>query len=118
MAMTVIWTGMTALSLLCALAMGNQGELASAALDGAASAIELGISMAGVLCLWMGVMEVMQRAGLAESWPACCGPSSGGCFRILPGIGGPWTPSPPMSRPTCWDWATPPPPWGWRLPGG
>ena len=63
MAMTVIWTGMTALSLLCALAMGNQGELASAALDGAASAIELGISMAGVLCLWMGVM---QRAGLAE----------------------------------------------------
>lgn len=66
MAMTVIWTGMTALSLLCALAMGNQGELASAALDGAASAIELGISMAGVLCLWMGVMEVMQRAGLAE----------------------------------------------------
>ena len=54
MAMTVIWTGMTALSLLCALAMGNQGELASAALDGAASAIELGISMAGVLCLWMG----------------------------------------------------------------
>ena len=58
MAMTVIWTGMTALSLLCALAMGNQGELASAALDGAASAIELGISMAGVLCLWMGVMEV------------------------------------------------------------
>ena len=53
MAMTVIWTGMTALSLLCALAMGNQGELASAALDGAASAIELGISMAGVLCLWM-----------------------------------------------------------------
>ena len=46
MAMTVIWTGMTALSLLCALAMGNQGELASAALDGAASAIELGISMA------------------------------------------------------------------------
>ena len=100
MAMTVIWTGMTALSLLCALAMGNQGELASAALDGAASAIELGISMAGVLCLWMGVMEVMQRAGL------------------LPGIGGPWTPSPPMSRPTCWDWATPPLPWGWRLPGG
>ena len=66
MAMTVIWTGMTALSLLCALAMGNQGELASAALDGAASAIELGISMAGVLCLWMGVMEVMRRSGLSD----------------------------------------------------
>lgn len=66
MAMTVIWTGMTALSLVCALALGKESLLASAALEGAANAIQLGISMAGVLCLWMGVMEVMQRAGLAE----------------------------------------------------
>ena len=66
MAMTVIWTGMTALSLLCALALGRAGGLASAALDGAGQAIQLGISMAGVLCLWMGVMEVMDRAGLAR----------------------------------------------------
>ncbi len=118
MAMTVIWTGMTALSLLCALAMGNQGELASAALDGAASAIELGISMAGVLCLWMGVMEVMQRAGLAEKLARLLRPILRRLFPDFAGDRGPWTPSPPMSRPTCWDWATPPPPWGWRLPGG
>lgn len=66
MAMTVIWTGMTAISLVCALALGNESLLASAALEGAANAIQLGLNMAGVLCLWMGVMEVMQRAGLAE----------------------------------------------------
>ena len=66
MAMTVIWTGMTAISLVCALALGNGSLLASAALEGAANAIQLGLNMAGVLCLWMGVMEVMQRAGLAE----------------------------------------------------
>lgn len=65
MAMTVIWTGMTALSLVCALLLGNQADLAPAAMDGAAQAVQLGISMAGVLCLWMGVMEVMDRAGLA-----------------------------------------------------
>ena len=65
MAMTVIWTGMTALSLACALALGNQSQLAPAAMEGAAQAIQLGISMAGALCLWMGVMEVMDRAGLA-----------------------------------------------------
>lgn len=74
MAMTVIWTGMTALSLLCALALGNAGGLASAALDGAAQAIQLGISMAGVLCLWMGVMEVMDRAGLAAKLAALLRP--------------------------------------------
>ena len=66
MAMTVIWTGMTAISLLCALAFGRGEALAAAALDGAAQAIQLGLSMAGVLCLWMGVMEVMRQAGLAE----------------------------------------------------
>ena len=66
MAMTVIWTGMAALSLLCALCMGNTPALASAALDGAAAGVDLCIRMAGVLCLWMGVMEVMRRAGLAE----------------------------------------------------
>ena len=65
MAMTVIWTGMTALSLVCALVLGNQAALAPAAMEGAAQAIQLGISMAGVLCLCMGVMEVMDRAGLA-----------------------------------------------------
>ena len=66
MAMTVIWTGMTLLSLLCALVLGRTADLAPAALEGAASAVELGLAMAGALCLWMGVMEVMRRAGLAE----------------------------------------------------
>jgi spore maturation protein A len=66
MAMTVIWTGMTVLSLVCALALGRTETLASAALEGAASAVTLGLEMAGALCLWMGVMEVMRRAGLAE----------------------------------------------------
>ena len=78
--MTVIWTGMTALSLLCALALGRAGGLASAALDGAGQAIQLGISMAGVLCLWMGVMEVMDRAGLARKLAKLLRPILGRLF--------------------------------------
>ena len=35
-------------------------------MEGAGAAVELCLSMAGVLCLWMGVMEVMRRSGLAE----------------------------------------------------
>ena len=66
MAMSVIWTGMVAVSVVCALYLGNGPAVASAALDGAAAALELCLSMAGVLCLWMGVMEVMRRSGLAE----------------------------------------------------
>ena len=40
----------------------------------------MGISMAGVLCLWMGVMEVMQRSGLAEKLARLLKPVLGRLF--------------------------------------
>ena len=64
--MTVIWTGMVALSILCGLATGRGPEVAAAAAEGAAAAVELALSIAGMLCLWTGVMEVMRRSGLAD----------------------------------------------------
>lgn len=66
MAMAWLWTGMTALALLFGLLTGNAGALGTAALEGAADAVELCVSMAGVLCLWSGVMELMNRCGLAD----------------------------------------------------
>ena len=65
MAMTWLWTGMVSLSLLFGAATGNLGALGGAALDGARSAVELCVTMAGVMCLWTGVMEVMERSGLS-----------------------------------------------------
>ena len=66
MAMAVIWTGMVAVSILCGLATGNGPAVAAAAMEGAAAAVELCLSMAGMLCRWMGVMEIMKRSGLSE----------------------------------------------------
>ena len=63
MAMTWLWTGMVALSLVFGAATGNLGALGGAALEGARSAVELCVSVAGVMCLWTGVMEVMNRCG-------------------------------------------------------
>lgn len=63
--MTVIWTGMVVLSILCGLAAGRGPEVAAAAAEGAAAAVELSLSIAGMLCLWTGVMEVMRQSGLA-----------------------------------------------------
>ena len=65
MAMSVIWTIMVGVSILCGLATGRGEAVASAALEGAAAGVELSIAMAGALCLWLGVMEVMRRSGLA-----------------------------------------------------
>ena len=64
--MTVIWTGMVVLSLVCGLFTGRGPAVAAAAMEGAAAGVELCLSMAGALCLWMGVMEVMRRSGLSE----------------------------------------------------
>mgnify|MGYP007025137487 CR=1 FL=1 len=65
MSMAWIWTGMVLLSLIFGLATGNLDAVANAALEGARSAVDLGISMAGMLCLWSGVMEVMNACGLS-----------------------------------------------------
>ncbi len=65
MAMSWVWTGMVALSLVFGIATGNLDAVASAAMEGAGSAVELGLAMAGVLCLWSGVMEVMDACGIS-----------------------------------------------------
>lgn len=64
--MSVVWVGMITISLLCGLVTGNGEAVASAAVTGAADAVQLCISMAGLMCLWTGVMEVMKRSGLSE----------------------------------------------------
>lgn len=65
MVMSVIWTVMVAAAILCGLITGRGEAVASAALEGAAAGVDLCLSMAGALCLWTGVMEVMRRSGLA-----------------------------------------------------
>ena len=66
MTMAWIWTGMAVLSILCGLATGRGDLVAAAAVEGAQAAVELCVSIAGMLCLWTGVMEVMRRSSLAE----------------------------------------------------
>ena len=67
MAMAWVWTGMVVLSLLFGLFTGRLDAVANAALEGANSAIELSLSMAGILCLWSGVMEIMNVCGLSSA---------------------------------------------------
>ena len=74
MSMTILWTGMAACALMCGLLTGRGEAVAAAAMKGAAGAVELALSMAGVLCLWSGVMEVMRQAGLADGLSRLLGP--------------------------------------------
>ena len=67
MAMAWLWTGMTVVSLVFGVLTGSVGVLGNAALEGAAAAVELCVAMAGVMCLWTGVMEVMDQCGLSAA---------------------------------------------------
>ena len=64
MAMAWIWTGMAVVSVVCGAVYGRMEAVSAAALEGAGQAVRLCLSMAGVLCLWMGGMEIMRRSGL------------------------------------------------------
>ena len=66
MAMAWIWTGMVVLSVVFGIANGSIGAVGSAAMEGAAAAVELCLKMAGIMCLWNGVMSIMKASGLMD----------------------------------------------------
>ena len=74
MTMGVIWAGMVGISVVCGLATGRMDAVATGAMEGAAAAVELCLSMLGALCLWSGVMEVMSRSGLSAKLSRLLGP--------------------------------------------
>ena len=82
MVMSILWTGMTAASILFGIAEGRGEAVAAAAVTGAKDAVELCLSMAGMLCLWTGVMEVMRQSGLAGGLSRLLRPVLG---RLFPG---------------------------------
>ena len=66
MAMAWIWTGMVTLSCVFGIVNGTISQVGRAAIEGADAAISLGLSMAGILCLWSGIMTIMDRCGLSR----------------------------------------------------
>ena len=87
--MSMLWTGMVAAAILCGLATGRGPEVAAAAMEGARAAVDLCLSIAGMLCLWTGVMEVMCRSGLSRLLRPVLGrlfPEAAGDRRIMDSI--------------------------------
>jgi len=66
MAMSIIWTGMLIVAVIASLVGGCPQATASAALEGARAGITLSLSLAGALCLWSGVIHVLEQAGLNQ----------------------------------------------------
>ena len=66
MAMPFFLTALLMLSLVFGCITGQLPAVSSAAMEGAQAAVELCLSMAGAICLWSGVMTLMDRCGLSR----------------------------------------------------
>ncbi len=53
-------------SLLFACATGNTVPLGSAVLDGARNAVDVALTLGGMMCLWCGILEVLREAGVID----------------------------------------------------
>lgn len=74
MAMASVWSGLLVISVIFGILHGNIEAVSEAAISGARSAVELCISMAGTICLWNGIMEIMNVSGISAGLARCFHP--------------------------------------------
>lgn len=63
-----------ALSFIFALFNGTMSDVSEAILEKSGEAVELVISICGIMCFWCGIMKIAERAGLVEKISALLAP--------------------------------------------
>lgn len=69
-----IWSGIVVLSVVCAILFGNTQALSKAVTESGAEAVALLIRLAGMLCLWSGIMKIAQESGFTRLIARCFAP--------------------------------------------
>lgn len=82
--LNTIWAVMILLAVVYGALTGHIGDVTAGALDSAGEAVSLCITMAGVVALWMGLMEIAQRAGLIEKLTKAISPFLSFMFPRIP----------------------------------
>ena len=83
-----IWGGMILLSVFCAAVTGRVPQLSSAVMNGAGSAVELVISLLGMMCAWTGLMKIADAGGITKVLARVMSPVTNRLFPSCP-KGGP-----------------------------
>ena len=65
-----LWAGMILAGILFAAFTGRIPQITNAAIDSSKEAITLCVTMMGVMALWVGLMEIAQKAGIMDSLSA------------------------------------------------
>ena len=74
MVMSWIFTALVLVSLVFSWLTGQGEALSGAVMQGAQSGVELSIAMAGAICLWSGVGNLMAQVGLTDKLARCLQP--------------------------------------------
>jgi len=61
-----IWAAMLIIGFIAGAASGNLEAVTKAAIDNAASAVELSLGLIGVMSLWLGLMKIAEESGIVE----------------------------------------------------
>ena len=61
-----VWSGLVIVSILCSVFFGNTENLSKALVDSGASSIQLIMTMAGIICIWTGIMKIAVESGLTS----------------------------------------------------
>lgn len=79
--LNIIWLLMAVISVICSIVTGKIGELSNSIGSGADKAVQLVISMAGVMCFWSGIMKIAEKSGLTGALAKLLSPVLG---RLMP----------------------------------
>lgn len=63
--LSAIWVAFLIIALVCGAVTGRLDAVTEAVSSGAAQAVTLAISVAGLMCFWSGMMELLQASGAA-----------------------------------------------------
>lgn len=79
-----IWAFMILVGIIYGACTGHMEQVTNAALDSAGEAVSLCITMLGVMALWVGLMEIAQRAGIIAGLTKGISPFIDFMFPMLP----------------------------------
>ncbi len=82
--LNILWVVMIGAGFLTAIFTGNMGALSTGVVDSAKEAIELCITMLGVVGMWNGIMRIAETSGLIEKWTKKMAPIISFLFPNLP----------------------------------
>lgn len=81
--MNYIWGGMMIFSFVSAIFTGNMQSLSDTVMNSALDAVNLIIRLAGMMCLWGGIMNVAEKSGLTVYISRCLGFLFSGLYKTV-----------------------------------